>query len=275
MFRLLDIEFQKLRYNRAAKVMSIIYFALFFGLILFASIRFNLGDIKFQFADQGIFDFPYIWHFNTFFAAYLKILLAIVIVSIISTEYTNRTLKQNLIDGLSKKEFVLSKFYMIIAFTVASTLLVFGISLVLGLIYSDHSDFSLIFSQMQYLGGYFLKLLGFFSFCFFLGVLVKRSAFALGTLFLWWIVEGLIWVILKMTAFGESVRNGIRQILPLNAMADLIPEPVTKLKGLHASTAQLNINRDYSIHWFQVFIVLLWTAIFIYASYRLIEKRDL
>ena len=60
---------------------------------------------------MGIFNFPYIWHFNTWVAALFKALfLAIVIVSMMANEYSNKTIKQNLIDGLSKKEFVLSKF---------------------------------------------------------------------------------------------------------------------------------------------------------------------
>ena len=77
---------------------------------LIASIEFSFGGVNFRVADQGIFNFPFIWHFNTYIAAILKIFLAIVIVSMMSNEYSYRTLKQNLIDGLSKKEFVLSKF---------------------------------------------------------------------------------------------------------------------------------------------------------------------
>src|SRR5699024_3058805 len=121
-----------------------------------------------QLADQGIFNFPYIWHFNAYFAAILKLFLGVVIVSMIGMEYSNRTIKQNLIDGLSKKEFVLSKFYTILVFAVASTILLFLVSLVLGLIFSDYDEPGIIFSNMQYLGGYFLKLTAFFSFCFFL-----------------------------------------------------------------------------------------------------------
>jgi hypothetical protein len=42
------------------------------------------------------------WHFNTYIAAILKLFLAIVIVSMMANEYSYGTLKQNLIDGLSK-----------------------------------------------------------------------------------------------------------------------------------------------------------------------------
>lgn len=275
MFRLLNIEFQKIRYSRAAKVLIIIYFALFLSIVLFSAIHFQLGPIDFQLADQGIFNFPYIWHFNSYFAAILKIFLAVVIVSMISMEYSNRTLKQNLIDGMSKKEFVLSKFYAIIAFSVVSTVFLFIVSLILGLVFSDYTEFSIIFSDMQYLGGYLLKLIGFFSFCFFLGVLVKRSAFAIGALFIWWIVEVIIKVSLVVSFRGTDVAKQVTQFLPLESMANMIREPFTQMSAVQAGAKQMGLNHDPNIHWYQVLIVIVWTALFIYSSYALIKKRDL
>ncbi len=131
MLRLLAIEFQKLRYSRSAKILVLSYFILMTFIALIASIEFNLGNIEFRVADQGIFNFPYIWHFNSYIAALLKLFLAIVIVSMMSNEYSYRTLKQNLIDGLSKKEFISSKFLTVLIFAVASTVFLFIISMIL------------------------------------------------------------------------------------------------------------------------------------------------
>jgi hypothetical protein len=50
---------------------------------------------------------------NTYVANMLKWFLAIIIVSSMVSEYQYGTLKQNLIDGLSKREFILSKLFMI------------------------------------------------------------------------------------------------------------------------------------------------------------------
>ena len=116
MLRLLSIELHKLKYNKSAKVISIVYFILITFIALIASIEFKFGDFNFRIADQGIFNFPFIWHFNTWIASILKLFLAIVIVSMMANEYSNRTLKQNLIDGLSKKEFVISKFLTVVLF---------------------------------------------------------------------------------------------------------------------------------------------------------------
>lgn len=277
MIRLLNIEFHKLRYNRAAKVLSIIYFVLICFLALIASIEFKFAGEEVQVADLGIFNFPYIWHFNSYFAAWLKIFLAVVIVSMIANEYTNRTLKQNLIDGLNKKEFVLSKFYTVIAFSVVSTFFLFVVSLILGLIFSDYNDVSIIFSEMEYLLAYFVKLLGFFSFCLFLGMLLKRSAFALGFLAVWWIFEGIVHLVLRFMLADNSIADRIMWFFPLESMGNLVTEPITKLDMINATVSQFGeaFERDYAVHWWQILIVLAWTAIFIYFSYALLKKRDL
>ena len=124
MLRLLQIEFIKLWNNNASKVLIISYFVLILCMALLAAIKFDIGPIQFHVAEQGIFNFPYIWHLNTWIASGLKLFFAIVIVSMMANEYSNKTLKQNLIDGLSKKEFIASKFLTVFAFSVISTLFV-------------------------------------------------------------------------------------------------------------------------------------------------------
>lgn len=278
MLRLLSIEFEKLRYSKSAKVLSIIYFGLFTFIALIASIRFNLFGAEIHIADQGIFNFPYIWHFNTYCAALLKIFLAIVIVSLISNEYSNRTLKQNLIDGLSKKEFILSKFYTVVSFAFISTVFIFIVSLVLGLIFSDYTEIGIIFSELEYLLAYFVKLLGFFTFCMFLGVLVKRSAFALGFLFVWWIVESVVVGVLRFLVINDATKTEyITQFFPLESMANLVKQPLTRLNVIQSAANQLqtDIAFDYAVHWYQILIVLGWTAIFVWGSLALLKRRDL
>lgn len=145
MIRLLQIEFIKLWNNRASKVLILSYFILLTSIALFAAIKFDIGPVKFHLAEQGIFNFPYIWHFNTYITALFKLFLAIVIVSMMANEYSNKTIKQNLIDGLSKKEFIASKFLTVVVFALISTVFVFVVSMVLGLVYSDYNEFSIIF----------------------------------------------------------------------------------------------------------------------------------
>lgn len=291
MLRLLDIEFHKLKHNRASRVLSIIYFALLTSIALIAAIKFDIGPVQFHLADQGIFNFPYIWHFNTFMAAIFKFFLLLVIVSMMANEYSNKTLKQNLIDGLSKKEFILSKFYTVLAFAAISTVFVFIVSLILGYAYSDYNEFAIVFSDLEYLFAFFIKLVGFFSFGLFMGILVKRSAFAVGGIIVWLIIESifkgfLFWKFNKDKFVSDSVDsdslsvigvNDIMQFFPLEAMANLIKEPFTRLNAVQSVAKQVgeDLSKDFSVQFTDIVIVSVWTFIFIYLSYRLLQKRDL
>ncbi|MEG3659995.1 ABC transporter permease subunit [Arenibacter palladensis] len=277
MLRLLQIEFIKLWNNNASKVLIVSYFVLILCMALIAAIKFDIGPIQFHVAEQGIFNFPYIWHLNTWIASGLKLFFAIVIVSMMANEYSNKTLKQNLIDGLSKKEFIASKFLTVFAFSVISTLFVFIVSLVLGLFYSDFTEVSIIFSDLEYLLAYFIKLLGFFSFCLFLGILVKRSAFALGFLIIWFAIENLGIRFLVWWLAGKEASASVMKFLPLESMSNLIKEPASRFKAVQSMVEQVGeqFNKDYAVHFYEILIVACWTAIFIYLSYALLKKRDL
>lgn len=278
MKRLLSIELQKIWLNKASRVLTLTYFILLSFIALIASINFNIGNIHFQVAEMGIFNFPYIWHFNTYAAAVLKLFLAIVIVSMMANEYSYGTLKQNLIDGLSKKEFIMSKFVTIVLFALCSTVFVFIMTLILGYSFSSYTELGIVFSDLDYLLAFFVKLVGFFSFCLFLGILVKRSAFALGFLLVWNIIEAIAKGVLNFRLFPEGKTAGyITQFFPLEAMSNLILEPLSRLSLVKSIGTQIGVEnlKDYSVHFFDITIVLAWTAISLFLSYRILKNRDL
>ena len=277
MKRLLQIELIKLWNNRASKTLIYGYFILLTGIALIAAIKFDIGPIKFHLAEQGIFNFPYIWHFNTFVAALLKIFLAIIIVSMMSNEYTYKTIKQNLIDGLSKKEFIASKFLTVVLFSIVSTVFVAVISLILGSIYSDYTEWGIVFTDLRFLVAYFIKLVGFFSFCLFIGILVKRSAFALGFLILWQMFEGFTRGMIRWKLFDGETTDAIMGFFPLNAMFNVLKEPFSRLSAVQSVANQIGeeIALDYGTSLLDMGIVLAWTAILIWGSDRILKKRDL
>ncbi|MFT4611923.1 MAG: ABC-2 type transport system permease protein [Planctomycetota bacterium] len=274
MLRLLQLELQKLLLNRASKVLIFISFILPFFIILLSSIRFNVFNyFTLEVGHYGVFNFPIVWHIVTFFASQFKLFFAIVVVSMVGNEYSNKTIKQNLIDGLSKKEFILSKFYTIVFFSAMSTLLIFIICLLVGLFYSSIDEVHLILRETEFLFAYFLKLVGFFSLCLFLGMLVKRSAFALAFLFVLFLLE---WIIYGLLAWklDESTATKIQNFFPLKSMYKLIDQPFQRIAISKAPNGQ-DFLYDFGVHWYQIVIVMAWTALFIFLSYRLLKKRDL
>jgi ABC-type transport system involved in multi-copper enzyme maturation permease subunit len=278
MKRLLSIELQKIWMNKASRILTLTYFILLSFIALIASIKFDIGFFKLHLAEMGIFNFPFIWHFNTYVAAWLKFFLAIVIVSMMANEYSYGTLKQNLIDGMSKKEFILSKFLTVLVFAFASTVYVFVMSLLLGYGFSSYTELSIVFSNMEYLLAFFVKLVGFFSFCLFLGILVKRSAFALGFLLVWGVIESIAKGLLIFHIFPDNKIAGyITQFFPLESMSNLIVEPFSRLSVIKTIGTQIGVDsiKDYGVHFSSILIVVVWSLLFMLFSYKLLKNRDL
>jgi len=274
MRRLIELELQKLLLNKTSKILMFISFILPLCVILLSAVKINFfGFFTLELGELGIFNFPIIWHITTYFSALFKFFFAIVVVSMIGNEYSNKTLKQNLIDGLSKKEFILSKFYVIVFFSLISTVIIFIISLTLGLIYSSYNELSIIIQQMEFLVAYFVKLVGFFSFCLFLAVLAKRSAFALAFLFVDLIIE---WIILGLITWKSSyeIAQKVQDFFPLTSMSNLIKQPFQRV-AMTKFPSNTDISYDYAVYFDNIMIVILWTFIFIFLSYKLLKKRDL
>ena len=118
-----------------------------------------------------------------------------------------------------------------------------------------------------------VKLVGFFSLCLFLGMLLKRSAFALAFLFVEYILEWIVfWGVLDATDADTAWK--VKGFLPLESMWKLIDQPIQRIV-MSMNPDKDELIYDYAVHWYEIAIVLGWTAIFIFLSYRLLKKRDL
>ncbi|MBT8296344.1 MAG: ABC transporter permease, partial [Gramella sp.] len=103
-------------------------------------------------------------------------------------------------------------------------------------------------------------------------------AFALGFLVVWAIFEGIFYAILNFKVFkGTDIATQIMQFFPLESMSNLIIEPFSRLNAVQTAATQIGseLNKDYGIHWYQLLIVLVWIAFFVYSSLLLLRKRDL
>ena len=141
----------------------------------------------------------------------------------------------------------------------------------------DYTEAAIIFRDMEFLLAFFIKLTGFFAFCLFLGILVKRSAFALGFLILWVILEQIIFGLLGWKVVSWDMADKIKGFFPLESMSRLIDEPFTRLGAVQAVANQVGetLKLDYEVRFTEILITLVWTTLFIYWSFALLKKRDL
>lgn len=277
MKRLLTIEWLKIAHYRTAWIFIVLYFLMLIMLgFVIPELKPTFNGQSIAVAELGAYNFPVVWHNVTYFAAIGKIFLAIILVTNITNEYSNRTLKQNLIDGLSKKEFLASKLITTLILTLLSTVIVLLITIYFGTVFGDATTGS-IWQGSDFILAYALKLLCFFSFVVLLAFLARNSAFALLILFVWWVTEGLLsWgeMLIRIRLFKSDVDQItlFTEYLPLNASSALIPFPRLNLENLMVG---LPIFVEQQVSWEPVVCTMLYTALFIYLSYMLLLKRNL
>lgn len=276
MNRLLKIEWLKIIHYRTAWVFILLYFLLLVLMgLLIPQVKPNINGTEIDFVKYGAYNFPVVWHNITYFAAIGKIFLAVIIVTNVTNEYSNRTLKQNLIDGLSKREFLISKLSSVLIFALLSTVVVFAIALGLGL--QNNTAAASAFSGLSYIGVYALKLVFFFTFVLFLSFLFRKSAFAILMLFVWWIAESILTgmeYFVRGKLLGQHMDDVtfITQFLPLNTSSSLITFPRISLDNLMQGLPPF-IEQD--IAFTPILVATAYTGLFVYLSYVLLKKRNL
>lgn len=267
MIRLLKIELKKLIYNKTFWILLGLY-ALILGLV-FWSVQTFINDIVKETGKTvpipvtkiSLYSFPGIWHNLTFISGYLKLILAIVVIIFITNEYSYRTIRQNIITGLSRFEFLISKLLMVGLLAFGATLFLYINGLILGLLNTSELTFTIIFQKNIFLFAYFLELFAFMTLALMIGILVKRSGFALGLLALYYyIVEPIL---------NYKLPYSIGEYLPIKAIANLIDVPNTSIMKL----VGLNFREYISLT--DTIITIAYICLFSYLMFLVLRKRDL
>ena len=257
MKKLLAIEMKKVVPYVTFWIMLGIYaFLLFFVFFVLHQIKMG-GNLSF-FSLQAYYTFPELWHTLSYIASFFNLLLGMLIIILITNEFTFRTVRQNVIDGLSKMDFLVSKLLLILVIAVAATVLVFIIGMINGLMETDSLTSSIIFEKIDFVLAYFVQAIGYMCFALFVGTLVKKSGLAIGLFLLYSkIVEPLI---------GWKLPNEISDYLPFHNISGLISNPAFKLIGMSVPESPVGIHFVFT---------LIYSAAFLGGTYLLMTKRDL
>jgi len=156
-----------------------------------------------------IYDFPDVWHNNAYLGHFTKIFLAFIVVISVTNDWTFQTMRQNIIDGISKREFILSKIILIAFLGAISTVFLFVTSFFMGLIYSHTMDIGSMFSGLEFLLLYFVDIFKYCTFALFMTIIMRRPGFVIVFLIFYsLIIEPIIGAILKYnTTVSKTVRT--------------------------------------------------------------------
>jgi ABC-2 type transport system permease protein len=84
------------------------------------------------------------------------------------------------------------------------------------------------------------------------------------------------WIVLGLITWKSSYETAqkVQDFFPLTSMSNLIKQPFQRI-AMTKFPSNTDINYDYAVHFDNIVIVLFWTFIFIFSSYKLLKKRDL
>ncbi|MFH1119780.1 MAG: hypothetical protein V1775_08140 [Bacteroidota bacterium] len=211
--------------------------------------------------DFSVYAFPGVWQNLTYIAGYLKMFPAFLIIILITNEFTFRTLKQQIITGTSRLEFLNGKVMLIIMFSLAVALLVALTGLFAGLT-QDSSDIRLIFNnKLLFIPAHALELMTYMLFAAFLAVLFKRAGITVIIFLLYSLI------IEKILVF--KLPDDAGRFLPLEAAGKLVPLPNSSLMKL------FGVSFSEYTSWQDATICFVWIVVFILLIYRILIKRDL
>ena len=272
MLRLLNIEWIKIRNSKSFKVLGLIWLIAFLAIPIGANSLLNYFEsmglegselLNVSPKDFPVFDFLDIWQNLAYIYKLITILLCFVIIVNVTNEFDYKTIRQNIIDGMSKREFVISKFLVIIATALIASTLLAILGFIAGFAFSPVKDFTTIFSHFNFVGAYFLHLALHLSMCLFLAVLIKRSGILIAFLIFYsYIIEP----IATQLFIHQFKLPTLTNFFPLNVSWNLIPRPIEKYFLIEV--------QDF-VAWGDVGIALLYIALYLGGTYLLITKKDI
>lgn len=240
----------------------------FFHLIYLNEIK-NSKNLIAQFASGIIkepFAFPEVFRTVAFTSSLFVFIPAILVIMLISNEYSYKTHRQNIIDGWSRKEFMLAKFINVFIITIIITSLTMLVSLLLGYV-NKTAAANFQFSQLKFTLYFFLQVLSQLSFAFLLGLLFRKAFLALGFFIFYSIVLETAFVLLLIRYYREK---HYQNFLPIQSSDNIVPIPT-----VFSQAANNGVDKGLEFINQQIGLTLLYTAIFWGLCFWIYKKRDL
>jgi ABC-2 type transport system permease protein len=173
-----------------------------------------------MFLNNDVMEFPTIWHTSGYLCSWPVFLLGIFVITAISNESIYKTNKQNIIDGLSRNQFLHAKWLMVLLLSVAATIFYFILTIAFTAIAHPGSLKYMFEKDYWYIPYFFLYTLTNLGLCVFLGTLMRKTALAVVIYICYfWIFDNLLFLTLN------SIHPGLGRYLPLECVDSILDNP--------------------------------------------------
>lgn len=267
MNKLIKIDFRKYYRSRTFWVLSALYVVLVVFVFMVTEsflnhVVSNVGKNA-QVAIPGfsLYSFPYVWHNLAFVARFFKIFLALIVIIFITNEYNYKTIRQNIMSGMSRAEFLFSKVLFVFFIAFAVSLLLFFSALFLGLTHTKDMTLAMVFSKMYFVPVYFLEVFSFLLLALLFAFLLQKQGLAIGIFALYY------YVIEPVVAF--RLPENVARFLPIKMITRLIDVPNSSLMKL------FGVHFRETVSWFDVTGSLVYAVLFVVLVYLYLKNHDL
>lgn len=267
MIKLLQIEYMKVKnYGTFWAILGI--YAALVPLTYIGVAQFSGGGGLIP-SESRLFSFPSIWHYYTWIASCWNMLLGVLVVILVCNEYSFKTERQSVINGLSRRDVIFSKFIFIVVLAAAIAVYTFIIASIIGLIYSGPYNFG---PKLYFVVIYFVQTIGYFAFAFLLAVLMKRPALC--------IIIYVIVLTIDIFLYDDNLLSHHAQYVPTITVAELTPSPFysTQMAMMKADAMQRGIKFEEPPNMNQLtrsILAFIYIAIMIFVGYFVVKRRDL
>lgn len=276
----LKLEWQKFSPNTTFRILSVLY-VVFFGLAVW--LAFLIGR-NFEFSNNGemikpaadLFMFPRSWELVAYVGGWLNmILLGFMGVFMITMELSNRTLRQNIISGLSRTELFFSKITALVAVSACGTLcfLIFGA--LIGFAESESFEILTAIPSPELVLRYFVECMGYLLFGTLCGLFIRQTALAtLAYLAYVLFIERILYWILYFTLVKTKTFPALADVLlwmPNKVLAALLPFPVPQMAQQMAGEQKIFDGLSPAMIWVAA---LAYVGLFLFLFLRRLRKAD-
>ncbi len=271
MLNLLRLEYKKFRKNSVVSMLCFFFF-LFTpaGMIVIL----GLQDVELPPplpSAEMYYRFTLVWDAVGYIGSWtVFFFLGIAIIYSVTAEVRYKTLRQSMINGMPRTEFYLSKFYLVLSFSIIATLYYALISLVIGAFSTDQYDLAYMFENEWAIPRFFIMCMATLSFALFIAFWVRMSGLAI---FLYYVYVISIEPSLRgLSSYFLDIGDWSKYF-PMNIIEDLMPMPLYKLAGyLEMQREKADILIDYPI---AMGLSTIFIFIFLGLAWLSFRKRDL
>ena len=274
MLHLLQLEWKKLRYYRLFIVLVSLYLIGMPAMYVAVQNMPGFGEMLPN-GSKSFFSFPHVWEYLGYQGSWMTFFcFGFLGVMLVTMEVSNKTMRQNVITGMSRERFFLGKVYIMLAISLFAALYYALMVMIFGCINTDYIMTSRITDHLAFIPRYWLMTFSYMSFAFLLGMWIRRGGVALFTYFSYIIMgETILRYGVHRKIFGAS---DYINYYPLNAIEDIVPLPFPKsfMNGPLQQSQEGGYSFFLSVNEAVIFSSI-YTLIFLALAYWIFKKRDL